>query len=409
VVTYRALFAYREFRYLYAGQALSYLGDQVAAVAVAVLVFTRTNSALLTAVAYASAWLPGIVGGPILATYADRLPRRAVLITCDLARAALVALLTLPGVPLWTAIVLLYTAHLFSAPFTAARAAVMPEVLPGDAYVTGNGLSNITHQLSQLFGFVGGGVIVATIGPVASLLGNAATFAVSAGLIAVGMRRRPAAQPSGGPGLWAQSKEGIRLIAGDPWLRSCLALVCVASGFTFAPEAIAYPYAISLGGGPTQAGLLLAAPCVGFLLGALVLTRLVAPETRDRLLAPAAVLSTLALVPALVLHSWAAVLVLFCAAGAGAAFGAPLNAIFVRRVAPEFRGRAMGVASSALLGCQGLGFLASGAAVQAGLSPATVVGLSGAVGTAAVLALAALWRRAVAVTEPHTANASAHP
>ncbi|GIM89945.1 MFS transporter [Paractinoplanes toevensis] len=385
--TYRELFAYREFRYLYGGQVLSYLGDQVAAVAVAVLVFDRTESALLSAVAYASSWLPGVLGGPILSTYADRLPRRAVLIGCDLARAGLIALVAVPGVPLWSAIVLLYLAHLFSPPFVAARAAIMPEVLPGEAYITGNGLGNITHQLSQLLGFVAGGVVVAAIGPVWSLIGNAATFALSAALIALGVARRPAALVADGvpQRLLAQSREGIRYILADPWLRTCLALVWVASGFAFAPEAIAYPYAISLGGGPVQAGLLLAAPSVGFLLGALALTRVLTPGTRDRLLRPAAVLSTAALVPVLAHPRLPVVLVLLAVAGAGASFVVPLNAIFVRRVAPEFRGRAMGVAVSGLLVGQGLGFLAVGAAVQAGLAPATVVGLSGLLGTAAVL------------------------
>jgi predicted MFS family arabinose efflux permease len=388
MATYRELFAYREFRYLYGGQVLSYLGDQVAAVAVAVLVFDRTESALLSAIAYASSWLPGVLGGPILSTYADRLPRRAVLIGCDLARALLIALVALPGLPLWAAIALLYLAHMFSPPFVAARAAIMPEVLPGDAYITGNGLSNITHQLSQLLGFVAGGVVVAAIGPVWSLLGNAATFALSAALIALGVTRRPAALAGGVPqGLLAQSRDGIRYIRADPWLRTCLALVWVASAFSFAPEAIAYPYAASLGGGPAQAGLLLAAPSAGFLVGAILLTRVLPPDTRDRLLRPAAVLSALALVPALAHPGLPVLLLLLAVAGAGASFLVPLNAIFVRRVAPEFRGRAMGVAASGLLVSQGLGFLAAGGAVEAGLPPATVVGLSGLLGTAAVLAV----------------------
>jgi MFS family permease len=86
MTTYRALFTHREFRHLYAAQALSYLGDQLAAVAVAVIVYDRTGSGLLTAVAYASAWLPGVVGGPALGFLADRYPRRTVMIAGDLVR-----------------------------------------------------------------------------------------------------------------------------------------------------------------------------------------------------------------------------------------------------------------------------------------------------------------------------------
>ena len=76
---------------------------------------------------------------------------------------------------------------------------------------------------------------------------------------------------------------------------------------------------------------------------------------------------------------------LLVVAGAGASFIVPLNAIFVRRVTPDFRGRAMGVAASGLLVGQGLGFLVAGGAVQVGLAPATVVGLGGLLGTVAVL------------------------
>ncbi|GAB2602651.1 MFS transporter [Paractinoplanes abujensis] len=397
MTTYRELFAYREFRFLYGGQVLSSVGDQVAAVAVAVLVFDRTNNALLSAIAYASAWLPGVLGGPILSTYADRLPRRAVLIGCDLARAGLIALVAVPGLPLWCAIVLLYVAHLFSPPFVAARAAVMPEVLPGEAYIAGNGLGTITSQLSQLFGFVAGGVVVAAAGPVWSLAGNAVTFALSALLIAVGVAHRPAAVGEDQTtGLLAQTRDGIRFILADPWLRSCLALVWVASAFSFAPEAIAYPWAVGLGGGPAAAGLLLAAPCVGFLVGALLLTRVFAAGTRDRMIVPAAVLSTAALIPALFGPGLAIVLILLALAGAGASFGAPLNAVFVRRVAPGFRGRAMGVAASGLLVVQGLGFLVAGAVVEAGVAPSVVVGAGGLLGTVAVVLISASWRRATA-------------
>jgi predicted MFS family arabinose efflux permease len=396
MATYRDLFAVREYRFLYAGQALSFLGDQLGAVAVAALVYDRTGSSLLTAVAYAAAWLPGIIGGPLLATYADRLPRRAVLIVCDLARAALVALLALPAMPLWAAIVLLYATHLFSAPFVAARSALMPEVLAGDLYVLGNGLGNITFQLSQLAGFAAGGLVVAVAGPPRALLVNAATFLVSAALIVRGVRARPAPRAATVT-LWQDFRDGARYLLADRWLRGCLLLVCAGSAFTFAAEGIAFPYARSLGGGAATAGLLLAAPSVGFTAGALVLTRAVAPATRDRLLVPFAVLSTAALVPLWFSPGLGVALGLLAVAGFGAAYGSPLNAVFVQRVAPGFRGRAMGVATSALLAVQGLGFLAAGGLVQAGAAPAAVIAAAGTAGTVVVVAAAAYWRGARAL------------
>lgn len=194
MATYRALFAFPEYRSLYGAQTLSYLGDQIGAIAVAVLVFDQTGSGLLTAVAYAAGGLPGVLGGPVLAAYADRLPRRTVMITCDLVRAALLALLIIPGIPVWAAIGVLYVAHLCSPPFSAARSALMPDVLPGDLYVLGNGLGNITFQVCQLVGFAAGGLVVALIGPAPVLLANAVTFVLSAALV-VRVRPRPALPP----------------------------------------------------------------------------------------------------------------------------------------------------------------------------------------------------------------------
>jgi predicted MFS family arabinose efflux permease len=394
VAGYRELFAVREYRFLYGGQLLSYLGDQLGGVAIAALVFGRTGSGFLTAVAYSAAWLPGVLGGPVLATFADRLPRRRVMIACDVARAALVALLALPWMPVAAAITLLYVAHLWSAPFVAARAALLPEVLSGDAYVTGNGLANVTFQVCQVAGFAAGGIVVALTGPAVALLVNAATFAVSAWLIAGGVRARPGPVPAERTGVWHDFREGARHVAADPWLRGCLLLVWAASAFSFAVEGIAYPLAEQLGGGAQAAGILLAASAAGFVPGAIVFTRLLSPRWRDRLLSPAAVFSAAILAPMILAPDLAIAGCLLVAMGIGAAFSAPLNAIFVRRVAPAYRGRAMGVATSGLLAAQGIGYLAAGAAVDAGLAPTTVAGLSGSTGAAIVFAIAGYWRRA---------------
>jgi hypothetical protein len=88
---------------------------------------------------------------------------------------------------------------------------------------------------------------------------------------------------------------------------------------------------------------------------------------------------------------------LLAVAGFGAAYGSPLNAVFVQRVAPGFRGRAMGVATSALLAVQGLAFLAAGGLVQAGAAPAAVIAAAGTAGTVVVVAAAAYWRGARAL------------
>ena len=72
--SYREVFAVGEFRALFSAQALSCAGDQFAQVAIAILVYGRTHSAFLTALAYALTYLPPIAGGPLLSGLADLFP-----------------------------------------------------------------------------------------------------------------------------------------------------------------------------------------------------------------------------------------------------------------------------------------------------------------------------------------------
>src|SRR3954453_21620606 len=98
-VTVSDVLADREFRAMYAAQALSVVGDQLARIAVALLVFNRSHSALLTAASFAGSYLPWGVGGPLLAAYPDRPPRRTVMIASGLIRVVLVVCIAVPGMP----------------------------------------------------------------------------------------------------------------------------------------------------------------------------------------------------------------------------------------------------------------------------------------------------------------------
>ena len=71
---------------MWLAQFLSVIGDQLARVALAVLVYDRTHSALLAAVTFVVSIVPAFIGGVTLAWLADRYPRRAVMIACDVIR-----------------------------------------------------------------------------------------------------------------------------------------------------------------------------------------------------------------------------------------------------------------------------------------------------------------------------------
>ncbi|MBX6768580.1 MAG: MFS transporter, partial [Actinomadura rubrobrunea] len=241
--TYREVFAVGEFRALWLAQALSFIGDQLAQVALAVLVFDRTGSPLLTGITYALTYLPPIVGGPVLSGLADLFPRRTVMVVCDLLRTGLVALMTLQSVPFWALCALVFLTVLLGAPFTAARAALLPDVLSGDRYVAGSAINNITHQATQMLGFLAGGAIVAAVGTREALAIDAVTFAVSAAVLVVGLQRRPAPRrrEAESLALWRGTRDGARLVFGDKTLRSLVSFAWLCA-FYVVPEGLAAPY-----------------------------------------------------------------------------------------------------------------------------------------------------------------------
>nr|WP_243851533.1 MFS transporter [Modestobacter marinus] len=394
--TYGQVFAVAEFRPLFGSYLLSTIGDELARVALTVLVYQRTQSALLSAITFGISYLPWILGGPVLAALADRLPRHRVLITSDVVRAVLVAGMAVPGMPLPLLLGLLLLVSLCSPPFEAARSALMADVLEDDRYAVATSLTGITAQVAQLIGFLLGGALLLHFSPSAALLLNAATFAVSAGWLSLGLRPRPApgaADAEAGVGsLWRETASGMRFVAASPRLLSIVGVLWVAALFVNAPEGIATPLGLQLQGTTAATGVLLAAAPAGTAVGGVVVGRFCPPHVRERLLAPLVALSLGGVLLAGLVPVWlgtgtaafTAVVALFFVAGVGGACSIPLNVAFVQAVPSAYRGRAFGVAAAGLAGVQGLGVVLAGLGAEA-LAPSTVVALSGGIGLVVVV------------------------
>src|SRR4051795_8800578 len=106
--TFRDVFSVREFRPLFGTFLLSTAGDELARLALTVLVYQRTSSSLLSALTFAIGHLPWLLGGPFLSAFADRLPRHRVLISADVVRCLLLVGMAIPGTPLLVLIALLF-------------------------------------------------------------------------------------------------------------------------------------------------------------------------------------------------------------------------------------------------------------------------------------------------------------
>jgi MFS family permease len=397
-VVFRDVFAVAEFRALWLAQILSVAGDQLARVALTVLVYNRTSSPLLAAVTYAASFVPTFVGGVTLGGLADRFPRREVMIACDLVRAVLVLVMAISGLPVPVLVVLLFAVTLAGAPFMSARAAVYPDVLPGDRYVLGNAVVLTTNQLAQVIGFAVGGTLVGFLGTGPSLIIDAATFVVSGLIVRVWTARRPAARPAAGLSGAGRTRAGHGLLTGTrlvltrPALRDPMLFGWLAA-FYNAPEGIAVPLAHSLGGGSVTVGAVLAAEPFGAMLGSLAFSRLVAPSRRMRWMGPLATAASAVLVLFAFRLGLVAVLAVLFAAGVFAAFQLAANAAFVQAAPPEYRSQAFGLAQGGMSLGQGLLMVLAGAAVDL-WSPGAVIAVFGILGTLAALLVIADHSRA---------------
>ena len=394
-----AVIANREYRALLSAYTISTAGDQFARVALSVLIFERTRSPALTALTYALTFLPDLVGGPLLAGIADRHPRRTVMITADLLRAVLVAVMALPGLPFPAIAVLLVVVQLAGAPANAARGALLPQLLGDDDYPAAQAGLSSAGQAAQVAGFAGGGALIVALGTSGVLVADAATFAVSAALVLLGIRRRDASAKNTEivkRGWGSDLVEGARLVATTPRLRALIAFACI-SGSYIAGEALAAPYAAELGGGPVLVGLLFAGFAAGAVAGMLALTRLSSPA-QLRALPPLAVGSCLPLVVCLVDPSAPIVVLLFVLSGVASGYQVTASTTFMRSVPDDRRGQAFGLAVTALKVSQGIGVGLAGVIAEQ-LTPHGTVALAGGVGVVAAVGVGLLWR---ASTVPST-------
>jgi MFS family permease len=164
-------------------------------------------------------------------------------------------------------------------------------------------------------------------------------------------------------------------------------------------------------------GLIMLSEPVGFILGGLIMGRLVRPDLRRRLIQPFSVLAVLALVPALFRPSVAPLALMCLVCGFSVAGLMPAaNGLFVQALPAGYRARAFGVMQSGVQVMQGVAVLATGLLADRYGIPTVVGGWS----LAGVLVLGIIWLRwptseavaeaiAVARAEPHATPAQHRP
>jgi len=417
-VTFRDIFSVGEYRAVYLSLLVNWLGDYLARAAITVLVYQQSNSVLLSAAAFAVSFLPWIIGGTLLSALAERYPYRRVMITADLFRMVLIALLLIPHLPVAALLTLLFLASLGTPPTQAARSALLPLLVGRDRLPIAIATNATTGQAAQVVGYLAGAALATGVSPQAALAIDVVTFGVSAALIATGVRPRPAARARAErTHLLRESGEGFQIVFGRETLRAISVMIFVLTMFAVVPEGLAAAWAAQ--GDPDvvtrglDQGLIMAAAPIGFVAGGLLTGRVLSPARRDRLIRPLAVLSAVVLVPAIAGPPPPAVAALVGLSGVAQGIVSPtLNSKFVLILRHGYRARAYGVVQTGMQLSQFAAVMITGLLADHFWLP-MVVGLWSIGGTVAMIVLATRWPSQAAFTaatdEAAASNAAAGP
>ena len=271
------------FRRLFLAQTISRWGDTFNAVALVVAVYRLTGSGLDVAAAVGFEIAPVLLLGFVAGAVVDRRPRRRVMIAADLGRASIALALALFGDDLAVLYAAAFGLSVGAVFFNPAAASLLPTLVGPEQVVGANSAIWSAAVISQiaLAPAAGGLVALAGVGPAFAV--NAASFVVSAALLAglpvVATGARVARRRLADVG------EGLRIIRHNHLLRTLAwvqALAALSAGATSALLVVLAERHLDVG--PGRFGLLLAAIGVGAGLGPLVLRRMLADSRRPAVL-----------------------------------------------------------------------------------------------------------------------------
>ena len=243
-----SIFSVRSFSLYYAGQALSFVGDGLRLIAIPLLVFHLTGSALSIGITYALELGPfalfGLVGGSL----ADRVDRRKLMIACDFVRFAILAAFAvgyaLGFLTIWILYAGIVTISIAAAIFVGGQASSIPYLVGKERSTKAVSMLLAAEQTSNMILPPIGGALFALIGPLPALAINAFTYLCSQISIA--------AVPTFGPDepgrlpsplhVVADVKLGFRFLFADGAMRTVAMTSLVFNFFGFMCAAVFVPF-----------------------------------------------------------------------------------------------------------------------------------------------------------------------
>ena len=269
---------------LLGAQALSSAGTSISTVALALMVWELTGSALQMGGVMAAATFPLIItslmGGAVL----DRFSAKAVMVTADVGRAVLI--FSMPFAAEFSAGLIYAVACLvgvFSAVFNPAQAKLTAELATPDYLVKANSYLGVCRDGAELIGYLVGGALVATIGYRLSFAIDSASYALSAALLL--WLPRPGPRAEGGTRVGALLAEWPRVFLRlwrDPALRTNLLLAVVPCGLVMMSMPLSWALVLDeFAAGQFALGVMEASVAGGLIVGGLVISRMALRQDKN--------------------------------------------------------------------------------------------------------------------------------
>lgn len=218
------ILSHRTYRHLFAAQVIALIGTGLATVALGLLAFELAgdNAGLVLGTALAIKMTAYVGVAPVAAAFADRLPRRTMLVALDMVRAAVALLLPFVS-QIWEVYVLIFVLQAASAAFTPTFQATIPDVLPLEKdYTKALSLSRLAYDMESLVSPMLAAALLTVIGFHDLFAGTVVGFLVSAALVvSVVLPAHPAPQHRG---IYERTTRGLRIYLATPRLRGLLAI-----------------------------------------------------------------------------------------------------------------------------------------------------------------------------------------
>jgi MFS family permease len=262
----------RDFRWLWSGQVVGGIGNQVTRIVLPYQVYVLTGSTLAIAALTLFQLVPILVVSLGAGSLADAVDRRRVMLIAQLGQAicsaALVLLALEPNPPLIGIFVVALIAATLTATEQPARSSAIPRLVPPERLPAAIALGQLNFQIASVVGPAVGGVLLATIGIAGAYAVDVVTFSASI-VAALAIAPIPPVSDAVRPGLGA-IREGLAFIRSRRVILSTFVIDLDAMIFGM-PQALFPVLALDVFKvGPTGFGLLAAAPAIGALLGAML-------------------------------------------------------------------------------------------------------------------------------------------